>query len=142
MRNWSFIVGLIALITLAACECDDCGPLVFNPKFDAKFINKDSLESIVIITQITNRENGESMVPDTSNVYQIPLPLGTGQQSASFEFLILGNSYNLDVTFNAIETVDALGKIRLSVSDLTINESTMGFDTLIIQDGPIYQFEF
>ena len=105
--------------------------------------NMDSVsQGYLIITEIINRDNGESYQPDTTNLYDIPLPLAAGTNNASFEFVILGESYFLDVSFEAQESLDVLGEIDLEISNFAINESTMSFDSLITLDGPVYQFEF
>ncbi len=211
MKKGIFFSFIAFVILIASCECEDCGPIVFNPTFEAQFVNTDSVDQLeliledlnaeqdiledtidwfvdfiatledpdsitnytiaqadytalktivddqitsvrnnmdsvsqgyLIITEIINRDNGESYQPDTTNLYDIPLPLAAGTNNASFEFVILGESYFLDVSFEAQESLDVLGEIDLEISNFAINESTMSFDSLITLDGPVYQFEF
>ena len=48
-----------------SCECEDCGPLVSNPVFKARFINTDSLN--VLTDSLDGLTNSSTFLQDTIN---------------------------------------------------------------------------
>ncbi len=210
MRKVVFFWGWVAVILCAACECKDCEPLVFNPSFQAIFIDTDSIAALntqieqletqstelstelsalnttlssledpdsianirdsiqeletqlsdiverndalkenrdsvelgwLIIDEILNVTNEEGYVPDTSNVYPIPLPVTVGTGLASYDVIIKGVPYFLEGSFVTRENSVDFDQVKIIVDTIYFDLETTTFDTIyIVDNGFIFEF--
>ena len=64
-----FVIFLCYLV--ASCECEDCGPIAYNPVFKARFINSDSL--LVLTESLEELTSSSDDLQDTLDKINIIL---------------------------------------------------------------------